>query len=700
MSNIAKLMFNAAGGIVAGGEAAEGVSFDGTNDYLSRTSDLTGNADGKTFTFSCWVYFVTTGTTQRIYTVQSGAGGENGFQAYITNTGQFIINNYVDGGGGGANRTLTFTSSLLVPEKTWSHIVFSCDLTNTSNRHLYINDVLDSSVTYGYYNNLNIDFALAEHYIGYVNGFSQNVKGRLAHVYLDYTYRDLSVEANRRLFITDDFKPASGLASLSPILYLPLTDADTAGDNSGTGGDFTVNGTLDTAQRGPNQNNCVASEFDGSNDYLTNSSISITNSKVLSGAITYRVDGNDKYIFMGRRSGGGQSINFTTESNFVRLYLTSDSAVQIAKFTLQNSARVGQHHHLAFCIDTDNQSGSKVFLDGVDTEITFDTFVSGGTFNIVDASVGAQYVGNNKWDGMLGELYLDDAYIDLASDNIFWDEDANRPKPVRQVLDETDNTPLVAMPIEGNDAGLNLGTGGNFNVNSGPYIGARGGSEYWARSAAFSASLTSQIYTTSPPSDTNTLSMVIPLKNTASADGFIVGTDVSNSGRTYFKFQNGSGLYFYGYDSSNNRVFANSYANTSSDWQVIFLSVNTATQTGYIGNGSTSGTTFFDSTNQITLGTRLTLGSQYNDVTDWTGFLSNFYLTDSYIDFSQESNRNLFVDQFGYPKDLTAAIDSGDIPTPLIYLKFDDPDDLGANSGTGGDLTVNGTVTQGSDYTP
>ena len=34
----------------------EAVSFDGTNDYLSRSSDMTGNADGKTCTFSCWVY--------------------------------------------------------------------------------------------------------------------------------------------------------------------------------------------------------------------------------------------------------------------------------------------------------------------------------------------------------------------------------------------------------------------------------------------------------------------------------------------------------------------------------------------------------------------------------------------------------------------------------------------------------------------
>ena len=38
--------------------APEGVSFDGVTDYLSRSTDLVGNVDSKTFTFNCWIYFV------------------------------------------------------------------------------------------------------------------------------------------------------------------------------------------------------------------------------------------------------------------------------------------------------------------------------------------------------------------------------------------------------------------------------------------------------------------------------------------------------------------------------------------------------------------------------------------------------------------------------------------------------------------
>jgi len=107
-----------------------------------------------------------------------------------------------------------------------------------------------------------------------------------------------------------------------------------------------------------------------------------------------------------------------------------------------------------------------------------------------------------------------------------------------------------------------------------------------------------------------------------------------------------------------------------------------------------------------TYNTYNTNGFLYNNTTAITageyvdGDIGFFYLNNSYIDFSQESNRNLFVDQLGYPKDLTPAIDAGDIAEPLIYMKFDDTSDLGANSGTGGDFTVTGTVDPGADVDP
>ena len=40
----------------SGAPLPRAIGFDGTNDFLSRSSDFTGNTDGKTFTFSGWVY--------------------------------------------------------------------------------------------------------------------------------------------------------------------------------------------------------------------------------------------------------------------------------------------------------------------------------------------------------------------------------------------------------------------------------------------------------------------------------------------------------------------------------------------------------------------------------------------------------------------------------------------------------------------
>jgi len=82
-------------------------------------------------------------------------------------------------------------------------------------------------------------------------------------------------------------------------------------------------------------------------------------------------------------------------------------------------------------------------------------------------------------------------------------------------------------------------------------------------------------------------------------------------------------------------------------------------------------------------------GSGYLD-----GGLAEMYMTTSYIDFSLESERLKFRDAFGYPVNLSAQITAAAIPTPPIYVRFD-PASQGTNSGTGGDFTKTGTITDG-----
>jgi len=668
--------------------AAEGVSFDGTNDYLSRASDLTGNADSKTFTFSAWVYKNGTGNECSILASQTS----NQYKWVISDIGNSLECTCRNSGG---VNVLSFTSTTKVPLKTWVHILVSVDLTNSSNRYVYFNDAA-ASVTWSTYTDDSIDFTQATG--SYVGLFSSNPKhkGRLAHIYLDYTYRDLSNSANRRLFITDDLKPADNQASLSPILYLPMTDADTAGDNAGTGGDFTINGTLDTAQRGPNQWNCVASECT-TGDNMVNSGVANQTATHLTFSCTLKSGLTAQIIPLWTDNPStGENIQFISVLNTgeLRVYIYDRTSAQVVnRFSADELLPAGKNVSVQVQIDSATQSGNKIIVNGVEQSVTFTTFISQADYDIRQP----WKVGNSTTDAFYGEVWCDTTYIDLSTNNPFWDADANRPKSVRQVIAETGNTPLIAMPIEASNAGLNLGTGGNFTVNSGPFVGARGASEYWARSAAnkVSTSVNTNFLSAALSGTATQFTFVLFAKHTGGTPLTEAVTQIGGDSLT-------SGLNFHTNSGRAARILYQGTDLTLSG--VLVEDVHVPVFVSWDGTNlyARSGSVVSTGTNSTVLDigsfTTYIFQSHYNY--DFEGEIGFYYFSTDYVDFSVEANRNMFVDQLGYPKDLTPAIEAGDIPTPLIYMKFDDPDALGTNSGTGGDFTVNGTVVSGSDVDP
>lgn len=463
----------------------EAVSFDGTTDYLSRSSDFTGNADGKTFTFSAWVYPV---GNSNLY-VFSGNNGEQSGCWVSENSGGYRLN------FAWYDSSWTFPSgywqllmnSSDIPKNTWSHILLSVNKTIASYL-LYINDTQNTNFTLPYTNTNDFDFTISQFNIAASNNGSLN-KGRLAHIYLDYTYRDLSIEANRRLFITEDLKPAdpAGLIALNPIAYFQLKDADTAHVNSGTGGDMFQNGTLDTASRGPNQWNCAASEFDGSADYLSKASLSgAVDSKTITFSFSFRFIDTSRTNFI---LNGTKIVAEFSGTAFTLTLKFFDSTGNYAARVLVPNVYKFVNHNVNVSFDTSSLGYRICIKDGLPQDDS--VWV---TYNIDYLTALAsqpwelgKYT-TSYYNIVLGELYLGNTFIDLSTDNPFWDSDNNLPKPVRQVLEETGNTPLIAMPISADNPGLNLGTGGDFTVNSGPYSGARGGSEFWARSAVVDGS--------------------------------------------------------------------------------------------------------------------------------------------------------------------------------------------------------------------
>tara|TARA_R110002020_G_scaffold42918_1_gene125215 strand:+ start:374 stop:3058 length:2685 start_codon:yes stop_codon:yes gene_type:complete len=222
--------------------------FNGTSDYLSRTSDLAGNADGKTFTLSFWVYSAPQYGT--IYSCSPGsASWKFKLERGSSSPGARIDINANNSSGSTILQLAIRDGSDVspLPDNAWANYLISVDLANASNRGVYVNDVDYSSISdWDIYTDDSIAFENSHHAVAAFTraAVDEWFKGRLAHVFLDYTYRDLSVTSNRRDFIDANggsTSPAT-LSALNPIIYLPMTTGYSIGENLGTGGDFTSNG--------------------------------------------------------------------------------------------------------------------------------------------------------------------------------------------------------------------------------------------------------------------------------------------------------------------------------------------------------------------------------------------------------------------------------------------------------------------------
>lgn len=691
------------------------IDFDGANDYLSRSSDLVGNADGKTFTFSAWVYkklpdsfvYIVANTSLRFQVLLQSDGIQ--FREYNA-SGTEILNAQTAAG-------------VELPASTWCHILFSVDLSSTTKRRFFIDD-REVSLTYLTYTNDDVDFTQGNWAVGADVNNTWPAEIRLAHVYLDHTYRDLSIEANRRLFITDDLKPAkkADVAALNPILYLPLDDATIPGLNLGTGGDFALNGVVARSGRGPNEYNVAYSDLDGAADYLsrTTAPVGVADGKQFSCSFCCTLDivpsGTFSYVF--------SVYTGTTAKFYIRindggelevLGLTSAGAVAVQGKVAGALAVAGRNYSVTISVDVADAAKRHIYINGQTAVTTWLTY----TNNSIDFEVAtdsryriaangqttpAQYI-----NGKLGDVWFDTTYIDLSANNPFWDSKTNKPANLG-VNGEvpTGLPPLVYLPMRADNAGKNMGTGGDFTVNSGPFVGARSPSEFWGNKADFDGS-TGYLARTSPlagVSDGKTFSASfhVTFDGTGVTDIFTISSaDGTGTNRLVVRRDASNRLAIFGSNAAGASILAAtggtlSATATNFSIQICIDLTNAANRRVYVNGAELAMTwaTYSDDVIELTAA-RPTLGADYGagayqNFLD--GKLSEFFFTTEYIDFSQEANRLKFRDAFGNPVDLGA---DGSKPTgraPEIYMRLD-PSNFGKNDGFGGDFTVNGTITDG-----
>jgi hypothetical protein len=239
---------------VAAAFTCDAADFDGTNDKMARGAELDGMADSKSGIFSGWVRIDGgDGTTRRILGTQSGGGLQvfinagNVFRALARNAALTDIL--------GMNTPNTFTASI-----TWLHVLMSWDLATASARSIYINDSIN--VVVDTFVDDTIDYTRGNWGVGDNPGINPvKWNGAMAEIYFaPGQYLDFSVEANRRKFISATGKPVdlgadgSTPTGVAPLVYLHLDDGEAVANfatNRGTGGNFTITGTLDTASSSP-----------------------------------------------------------------------------------------------------------------------------------------------------------------------------------------------------------------------------------------------------------------------------------------------------------------------------------------------------------------------------------------------------------------------------------------------------------------
>jgi hypothetical protein len=245
-----KLM-KAVGG--SGGAAnVRGVAFDGSNDYLTRGATLTSVADTKVGTLSVWLRF---------------NGGDGLRQRILTNIDEHIsvqknTSNLLRFDARAADFNLGFevySDTAYTASSGWLHILAAWSLGSTVFQ-LYVNDI-ENLAAGGTVADRTIDYTRSNYSVGGETNGGAKLNADIAEVYFNTAeYIDISVEANRRKFISATGKPVNLGADGSlpttndPILYLSFRPGEAVSafsTNRGYGGGMSLTGTLTESSTSP-----------------------------------------------------------------------------------------------------------------------------------------------------------------------------------------------------------------------------------------------------------------------------------------------------------------------------------------------------------------------------------------------------------------------------------------------------------------
>lgn len=219
-------------------------TFDGSSTWLKRNGGLTGAADSKLWTFSVWLNLSDNLAGGVVCSAVDGVPNQRTGLTLVPGNDRFNFRGYNSSG-----TLIQSLSTSALPQGRWVHVMGSVDLTSTSKRHLYVDDASDLFVIDTYTND-TLDFTMTDWGVGAFPSGNSKLACDIADLWFaPGVYIDLSIEANRRKFITAARNPvALGSAGAAPTGSSPLVflSGDIAAwhTNKGTGGGFTLTGAL------------------------------------------------------------------------------------------------------------------------------------------------------------------------------------------------------------------------------------------------------------------------------------------------------------------------------------------------------------------------------------------------------------------------------------------------------------------------
>lgn len=233
---------------------ANAVRFDGSNDYLTRGATMSGAADSKVGIMYLSIKWTGgNSAVQRI--IQDNSSGTKIFITKDTNDKFTItLENSSDQTGWNfiSNTSITTSSG-------WVNILASWTLGSTT-ANFYIDDSQDTGST-NTVTDRTIDWTNGEFGFGAAPNGTAPINAEVALVYLNIAeYLDITSASNRRKFFDANGKPVdlgsdgSNPTGSQPILYFAKRSGESASDfatNKGSGGGFTITGTLTDAASSP-----------------------------------------------------------------------------------------------------------------------------------------------------------------------------------------------------------------------------------------------------------------------------------------------------------------------------------------------------------------------------------------------------------------------------------------------------------------